>query len=220
MQTRSPGARRIVTGAAAVAVAVLVLVGVMAGSGAAAVSRSDGPARAVVPTSERIAAPAAAQAAPTGRAPAEAPPPAATPDRAPAGTASAAPDPVPDPGPVPTTVPGTPCTSTARACVDLAARSAWLVEGGAVRRGPVPVMIGDEIDPTPLGTFEVEWKAREWTSREYLTQMPNAVFFADGGIAFHEGNQETNSAGCVKLDHENSLAWFDYLQVGDEVQIR
>ncbi|WP_218604462.1 L,D-transpeptidase, partial [Pseudonocardia abyssalis] len=117
-------------------------------------------------------------------------------------------------------VPGTPCTVTARACVDLAGRTSWLIENGAVRRGPVPVMIGDEIDPTPQGTFQVEWKAEQWTSREYLTQMPYAVFFAEGGIAFHEGPQDTNSAGCVKLTHENAMAWFEYLQVGDEVQIR
>lgn len=120
----------------------------------------------------------------------------------------------------PQLVAGTPCTATAKACVDLDARTAWLIEGGAVRRGPVSVMIGDEIDPTPLGTFRVEWKAEQWTSREYLTQMPYAVFFAEGGIAFHEGPQDTNSAGCVKLTRADAQAWFAYLQVGDEVQIR
>ncbi|MBW0092577.1 L,D-transpeptidase [Pseudonocardia sp. KRD-188] len=109
---------------------------------------------------------------------------------------------------------------TARACVDLAGRTSWLIKDGVVSRGPVPVMIGDEIDPTPRGTFAVEWKAEQWTSREYLTQMPYAVFFAEGGIAFHEGPQDTSSAGCVKLSHENAMAWFEYLQVGDQVQIR
>lgn len=80
-------------------------------------------------------------------------------------------------------------------------------------------MIGDEIDPTPTGTFRVEWKAESWTSREYLTQMPYSVFFAEGGIAFHEGDQQTNSAGCIKLGREDAIAWFTYLQVGDEVQV-
>jgi lipoprotein-anchoring transpeptidase ErfK/SrfK len=117
-------------------------------------------------------------------------------------------------------VAGTPCTVTARACVDLASRTAWLIDAGAVRRGPVSVQIGDEIDPTPYGTFQVEWKAEQWTSREYLTQMPYSVFFAEGGIAFHEGPQDTNSAGCVKLVHADAVAFFEYLQVGDEVQIR
>lgn len=82
------------------------------------------------------------------------------------------------------------------------------------------VQIGDEMDPTPLGTFRVEWKAEQWTSREFLTQMPYSVFFAEGGIAFHEGRQDTNSAGCVKLVREDARMFFEYLQVGDEVQIR
>lgn len=120
----------------------------------------------------------------------------------------------------PQLVPGTPCTTTAKACVDLAARKAWLIQDGTILRTARSMMVGDEIDPTPLGTFQVEWKAEQWTSREYLTQMPYAVFFAEGGIAFHEGPQDTNSAGCVKLVHDDAVAWFNYLQVGDEVQIR
>jgi lipoprotein-anchoring transpeptidase ErfK/SrfK len=65
----------------------------------------------------------------------------------------------------------------------------------------------------------VQWKAEQYTSREYLTQMPYSVFFADGGIAFHEGRQDTPSAGCVKLLHDDAVAWFGHLAVGDEVQI-
>lgn len=49
--------------------------------------------------------------------------------------------------------------------------------------------------------------------------MPYSVFFAAGGIAFHEGKHDTPSAGCGKLDHENAKAFYAYLQVGDEVQI-
>lgn len=117
-------------------------------------------------------------------------------------------------------MPGTPCTATARACVQLDKRVSWLFENGAVIRGPVPVMTGDQDDPTPRGTFKVQWKAAEYTSREYFTQMPYSVFFADGGIAFHEGRQDTYSAGCVKLNREDAVAWFGYLQVGDQVQVR
>ncbi|OLT04903.1 hypothetical protein BJF90_20715 [Pseudonocardia sp. CNS-004] len=71
----------------------------------------------------------------------------------------------------------------------------------------------------PAGTFHVQWKAEQYTSREYLTQMPYSVFFADGGIAFHEGAQDTPSAGCVKLVQEDAKAFFYFLQVGDQVQI-
>ena len=65
----------------------------------------------------------------------------------------------------------------------------------------------------------MQWKAPTYTSREFLVQMPWSVFFADGGIAFHEGTPDTASAGCVKLDEEDARAFFTYLQVGDAVQI-
>ncbi len=117
-------------------------------------------------------------------------------------------------------VAGTPCTVSARACVDLAAGTSWLIENGKIVRGPVAVSTGDTADPTPRGTFQVQLKAQNYTSREFLTPMPYSVFFADGGIAFHEGRQDTNSAGCVKLTHADAIAWFDFLQIGDEVQIR
>jgi lipoprotein-anchoring transpeptidase ErfK/SrfK len=128
--------------------------------------------------------------------------------------------PIPHPAPPgPALVAGTPCTVTARACVALDERLAWLLDGGNVVRGPVAIQHGDAQDPTPLGTFKVQWKAEQYTSREYLTQMPYSVFFADGGIAFHEGTQDTPSAGCVKLEHEDASAFFYFLQKGDEVQI-
>jgi lipoprotein-anchoring transpeptidase ErfK/SrfK len=122
-----------------------------------------------------------------------------------------------DGGPPP--VAGTPCSATARACVSLHDRKAWLIDGGKIFRGPVPIRPGDAVDPTPRGTFAVQWKAEEYTSREYLTQMPYAAFFADGGIAFHEGTFDTPSAGCVKLGHDDARAFFYFLQVGDQVQI-
>ena len=50
--------------------------------------------------------------------------------------------------------------------------------------------------------------------------MPYSVFFAPGGIAFYEGRQDTPSSGSVKLVREDAAAFFDTLQVGNEVQIR
>jgi lipoprotein-anchoring transpeptidase ErfK/SrfK len=162
----------------------------------------------------RAAAPAAPQStARRGAPPADTSEPAGSkppPPNAPSG---------PPGGGGPHLVAGTPCTVTARACVALAARQAWLLDGGKVVRGPVPIQHGDFEDPTPRGTFWVQWKAEQYTSREYLTQMPYSVFFADGGIAFHEGTQDTPSAGCVKLRNEDAKAFFYFLQVADEVQI-
>jgi hypothetical protein len=137
----------------------------------------------------------------------------------PRDTAPADPDdPAPEQGlPVP---PLPACLPTARACVDLANEQAWLLDTGRVVRGPVDVIPGSPDTPTPRGLFKVQWKAAEYTSREYLVQMPWSVFFAPGGIAFHEGSPDTYSAGCVKLSPEDAKAFFDFLQVGDQVQIR
>lgn len=230
-------ARRVALGAALAAVVSCVLVGVGVGVGTAeevpaAGSRTVEAPRLpmAVPSAEPTPEPVSPRTAPsttttTEPSPEPAPSAETAPDAEESGSAepeSAAPRaslPV-GAAAAPELVPGTPCTVTARACADLGTHQAWLIEDGAVRRGPVPIMIGDEIDPTPTGTFAVEWKAEAWTSREYLVQMPYSVFFAPGGIAFHEGRQDTPSAGCVKLTHVDAVAFFDFLQIGDEVQVR
>ena len=138
-----------------------------------------------------------------------------------AAVAQAAPPPAPaPPAPTPTPVSGTPCTSTAKACVDLAGRLTWLIADGKVTRGPVRMMPGPPDQPTPVGTFSVQWKdPHHISSMPNHAPMPNSVFFADGGVAFHEGSLTQPSAGCVHLSPEDSKIWYDTLQVGDEVQV-
>ena len=120
----------------------------------------------------------------------------------------------------PSTVPGTPCTVTAKACVDVAGKRAWLIANGAVTRGPVRIMPGDPSDPTPVGTSGVQWKdAHHVSDMPNHAPMPNSVFFADGGVAFHEGSLTSPSAGCVHLSKADAQTWFDTLQVGDQVQV-
>jgi hypothetical protein len=119
------------------------------------------------------------------------------------------------------TVEGTPCSTAARACVDIDAGTAWLIDDGEIVRGPVGISTGGEGRETPRGDFGVEWKNRDHRSAEFDgAPMPFAVFFAEGGIAFHEGNLHTKSAGCVRLVREDAEAFFEFLQVGDPVQIR
>ena len=121
----------------------------------------------------------------------------------------------------PDLVEDTPCTATAAACVDLARNLAWLIDDGEVVRGPVPVTHGGPGKDTPAGTFTVQWKDQNHRSAEFDdAPMPYAVFFAPGGVAFHEGSLERLSAGCVHLSHDDAAAWYDALEVGDEVQIR
>jgi L,D-transpeptidase catalytic domain len=121
----------------------------------------------------------------------------------------------------PAMVGGTPCTATARACVDLARNQAWLIHDGKVTRGPVGISHGGRGKETPTGNFKVEWKDQNHRSAEFdNAPMPWSVFFAPGGIAFHQGNPKNPSAGCVHLTPADAQAWFNDLQVGDEVQVR
>jgi Uncharacterized protein conserved in bacteria len=120
----------------------------------------------------------------------------------------------------PDLVPGTPCTATAKACVDLVGGHAWLISDGRVTRGPVPIKPGAPDQPTPVGTFVAQWKDPHHISdAPNHAEMPWSVFFADGGVAFHQGSLERFSAGCVHLGPDDAKAFYDYLQVGDQVQV-
>lgn len=135
-------------------------------------------------------------------------------------TASAAAQP---PAPEQELVPGTPCTKTARACVDLSEQRAWIIENGKVRYGldgGVSISHGKPETPTPIGTFHVNRKNKDEVSEEFNNApMPNAVFFTDKGHAFHQGDVSKGSAGCVRLSKKSSEVFFNLLNPGDEVQI-
>lgn len=133
----------------------------------------------------------------------------------PAGAATAADEPVRA-----DLVSGTPCTAAAEACVDLDGQQAWLIEDGKVVRGPLPISTGGPGAETPTGTFQVEWKHVDHVSSEFGTPIPYSVFFATGGIAFHEGPLDHPSAGCIRLAKADAEAFFGALAVGDEVQVR
>lgn len=123
------------------------------------------------------------------------------------------------------TVAGTPCTATARACVDLADQKAWLMQNGTIVRGPVAISSGGDGAETPAGTFHVISKDKDHKSNEFKmpngqdAPMPWSVFFEWGGIAFHSGDPARASAGCIHLSPADAQAWFNNLQVGNEVQV-
>jgi hypothetical protein len=116
--------------------------------------------------------------------------------------------------------PTPPCAVATGACVSLSLRLAWLLRDGQVTRGPVPAGFGPPDQATPAGSFRVVWKDREHRSSVYGTDMPNSVFFAAGGIAFHAGPLDAPSHGCVHLTDADSAAFFDGLKVGDAVQVQ
>jgi len=118
------------------------------------------------------------------------------------------------------TIKDTPCVAGVRACVDVDEKEAWLISPvGEIVRGPVDISPGAADTPTPRGNFTVLWKNKDHWSKEYDAAMPWSVFFTNGGVAFHEGNLDYPSGGCVRLDEDDAEAFFEYLQVGYKVQV-
>lgn len=112
-----------------------------------------------------------------------------------------------------------PCAPTVRACVSLSARKAWLMDGaGRVVYGPVGVLGGRRGEPTPVGTFPVSKKVRNYHSRQFDAPMPYSVFFYPG-VAFHSGSLSSRSAGCLHLGSTSAKRFFGDLSSGDRVQI-
>lgn len=115
-----------------------------------------------------------------------------------------------------------PCPVSAKACVDLDGRRAWMQDGGNMTYGPVYISSGapGADTETPRGTFHVQYKVKDEISREFNNApMPYAVYFTNSGHAFHEGNPDVASAGCIHLTGPDAVAFFDALQPGDEVYI-
>lgn len=116
---------------------------------------------------------------------------------------------------------GTPCTVSARACVDLTTQKAWLFKDNAIERGPVDITSGGPGEETPTGNFTVAWKDRNHiSSNAAATPMPYSVFFATGGVAFHGGSLQRQSAGCVHLDLDDAIIFYDSLAIGAPVQVK
>jgi hypothetical protein len=136
----------------------------------------------------------------------------------PAPPAAPATAPATDPPVIPL-VSGTPCAATAKACVDLSSRQAWLTDGaGHVTYGPVGALGGTRSNPTPTGTFSVDYKDRDHVSNLFDADMPNAVFFAPA-IAFHQGSLSQRSHGCIHLGGSASRTFFSRLAPGDSVEV-
>ena len=149
--------------------------------------------------------------------------PVETPSSTPPPTSSSKPKPSttkPKPKPVdkPKPAAGVPCSISSGACVDLSAKKTWIIRDGKVVYGPVPITAGKKGYPTPLGTFSVISKVKNYHSRQFDAPMPNSVFFVPG-IAFHSGSLSQQSHGCIHLSPGASAKYFSTLKVGDPVQV-
>ena len=58
----------------------------------------------------------------------------------------------------------------------------------------------------------------DW-SVHYNGPMPNAVYFRYDGVAFHQGDLNSPSHGCVRLTWEASAVFYDNLSAGERVQV-
>ncbi len=72
--------------------------------------------------------------------------------------------------------------------------------------------------PTPTGDFEVESKDKDHVSGKYKTTtgkpapMPYATFFK-GGAAFHQGDTNVHSHGCIHLSKDDAKFIFENSEV-------
>lgn len=123
-----------------------------------------------------------------------------------------------DPAP-PDLTPLSPCPRTAAACVDLDGNRTWLQSGERLNYGPVRMSHGRSGWETPRGTFQVTRKVRHEVSRLFNNApMPYSVYFV-GGIAFHEGDPDYISHGCIRMYQPDAATYFERLEVGDTVVV-
>ena len=214
--------KRLLAGAAALATAFVLAA--CSGGGAAGGSNAGGGAVAAAGTGGGTPTTSSTTPAPTSTS-ATPSPTSATPTSKPAPTSTTPkPKPKPKPQPQPPADPGVPCAAAAAApgtaaCVDISAHKAWLLQGGKVIYGPVPMLPGRKSNPTPTGTFSVISKEKVHLSKEFdNAEMPNSVFFYPGD-AFHTGSLSVYSHGCIHLSAGASLKFFNTLHVGDVVQV-
>lgn len=111
------------------------------------------------------------------------------------------------------------CPEKALACVDLEHKVSWLQINGVVMYGPVRIEPGSPGQVTPKGIFTVSWKDKHHVSNEFDEAMPDAIFFAPGGIAFHVGSLTKGSHGCVHMTTRDANYYWNQVQVGATVAV-
>ena len=111
------------------------------------------------------------------------------------------------------------CTVHNGACLEKHSNQAWLVFNGKTSYGPVTISHGKPGYETPVGMFSVLRKVKNDWSVPYNGPMPNAVYFTTDGIAFHQGDLNSQSHGCVRLTWNDSEVFYNNLFPGERVQV-
>ncbi len=112
------------------------------------------------------------------------------------------------------------CPKEAAACLDLTKQRTWLQKDGVVWGGEKPMSSGAPGWETPKGSHRVLRKVKDEVSRQFNNApMPYSVYFTNTGIAFHEGDVNLWSHGCIHLNHDDAVLYFNELKVGDLVYV-
>lgn len=109
------------------------------------------------------------------------------------------------------------CPPTARACIDVDGKRAWMLDAGRVTYGPVPITTGKPGHETTRGSHRVLRHVRHDHSIPFDSPMPFSTYFTVSGMAFHEGRLDEPSHGCIHLGHHAAAHFFEQLRVGDEI---
>ncbi|MCS4535664.1 L,D-transpeptidase [Corynebacterium sp. HS2168-gen11] len=113
------------------------------------------------------------------------------------------------------------CPKHARACIDLTGQRTWLQENGVVKdMREIAMSSGAPGWETPKGTFKVQRKVKDEVSYIFNNApMPYSVYFTNTGVAFHEGDINLWSHGCIHLKHDDAVFYWNNLKVGDTVYV-
>ena len=87
--------------------------------------------------------------------------------------------------------------------------------------GTAVIVYGAGDHESPLGTFPILSKYRDYHSRTYDAPMPHSLFLTRDGVAIHGNVMETYRAtkGCIGLPPEFAQLLFDVASKGDIVEI-
>jgi lipoprotein-anchoring transpeptidase ErfK/SrfK len=114
-----------------------------------------------------------------------------------------------------------PATGKMVVTVDLDARVISVFRDGH-EIGTAVALLGTTKHPTPLGTFPILRKNREYLSRKYNNApMPHSLWLTNTGIAIH-GSPVTNgyaSHGCIGVPDPFAAKLFDAVKQSDKVII-
>lgn len=84
----------------------------------------------------------------------------------------------------------------------------WLSEGvGRYGSREFGISGGRPDFPSPTGAFQIEWRSRNWWSKQWDAPMPYAMFFHNGA-AIHVGSLNSRSHGCIRVTEETARFLF------------